>query len=72
MGCVELLLSNGADLGATNENGQTPADLAKVRGHDHIATSLEAKMVFSVRPQLFCFIVSCLLLFVLGSCHIPW
>ena len=66
MGCVELLLSNGADLGATNENGQTPADLAKARGHDHIATSLEAKMVFSVRPQLFCFIVSCFVVVCFG------
>ena len=45
---MELLVSHGADLVATNENGQTPADLAKAQGHNNIATSLEAKMVFTV------------------------
>lgn len=45
---MQLLVSYEADLGATNEEGQTPADLAKARGHGQIATSLEAKMVFSV------------------------
>lgn len=52
MDCVQLLLDYEADLGATNEDGQTPADLAKARGHDHIAISLEAKMVFSVRTSV--------------------
>lgn len=46
--CVDILLDQEADMVATNEAGQTPADLAKAKHHGHIATSLEAKMVFSV------------------------
>lgn len=45
--CVELLVRYEADMVATNEDGQTPADLAKARFHNQIATHLEAKMVFS-------------------------
>lgn len=37
-----------ADMVATNEEGLTPADLAKANNQPHIATNLEAKMVFSV------------------------
>lgn len=46
---MEQLLSYDADMVATNEEGQTPADVAKAKQHGDIATSLEAKMVFSVR-----------------------
>ncbi len=45
---MELLVSYKADMVATNEKGQTPADAAKAMDHSHIATNLEAKMVFSV------------------------
>lgn len=46
--CVDLLLTYNADMVATNEEGLTPADLAKAKQHGNIASSLEAKMVFSV------------------------
>lgn len=46
---MELLLGYEADMVATNDEGLTPADVAKAKEHRHIATSLEAKMVFSVR-----------------------
>ena len=46
--CVELLLGYQADMAATNQDGLTPADLAKAKQQAHIASSLEAKMVFSV------------------------
>lgn len=46
--CVELLVNYHADMVATNEEGLTPADLAKKNAHDDIGTSLEARMIFSV------------------------
>lgn len=46
--CVELLLNHEADMVVTNNDGLTPADLAKAKEHGNIATSLEAKMVLSV------------------------
>lgn len=45
---MDLLVSYRADMVATNKEGLTPADLAKAKNHEHIATSLEAKMVFFV------------------------
>ena len=51
--CIELLVGYEADMVATNEDGQTPADLAKARFHNQIATHLEAKMVFSVSVSNF-------------------
>lgn len=51
---MQLLVSYEADLGATNQEGQTPADLAKAKDHGRIATSLETKMVFSVSACRHC------------------
>ena len=45
---MEVLVSNQADMVALNENGLTPADLAKTSQHTKIALRLEAHMVFSV------------------------
>jgi len=47
---VEVLVSNQADMVAINEEGHTPADLAKSNQHGKIALRLEAHMVFSVSP----------------------
>ncbi len=45
-GCVELLISKGADLSATNEAKETPADLATRAGYTQLATTMETKIVF--------------------------
>lgn len=50
--CVELLISYHADMVAINDEGLTPADLAKKNAYDNIATSLEAHMVYSVSRML--------------------
>ena len=46
--CVDLLVGYHADMVALNEDGLTPADLAKKNSHDKIAMRLEAHMLISV------------------------
>jgi ankyrin repeat protein len=41
---IELLLRHDASAGVRNDEGQTPADLARSEGHDEIAIRLEARL----------------------------
>ncbi len=50
--CVDLLVTHHADMVALNEEGLTPADLAKKNQHDRIALRLETHMVFSVSDRI--------------------
>ena len=45
----KLLINAGADATLTNEEGQTPVDMASEAKHNAIAEKLETKIVFSVR-----------------------
>jgi len=50
MKCVEYLLAHGADPCAGNKSGLTPCDLARLKGHNEIATFLESKIILGEMP----------------------
>ena len=43
-----MFLTAGVEMVATNEEGKTPADLAKDHGHQELANRLETLVVFKV------------------------
>ncbi|XP_073485719.1 ankyrin repeat and IBR domain-containing protein 1 [Aquarana catesbeiana] len=49
--CIELLVRNGSNLFAENENKDTPCDCSEKQNHKDLALKLESQMVFSRDPE---------------------
>jgi hypothetical protein len=51
---VDLLVARGGDLTRTNHSHRTPAEEADEAGHEQLASSMEARMVFGMCVMCVC------------------